>query len=497
MFLTIRRPGWMLSAVLSLCATTFAQGPVGTAFTYQGRVKLNGNLVGNPTASDCEFQFGLFDVPSGGTALATLTQTLPVSNGLFTATLDYGGMAFTGQQRWIEVSLRCPPGVGSLVTVLPRQRVDNSPNALRSQIAPWSGLTGVPAGFADNVDNDTQYAAGAGLQLSGTTFSIPTGGVTLGMLAASTLNWANFSGIPAGFADNVDNDTTYAAGTGLQQNGTTFFIPTGAITNSLLGGGSVTSTKLASDAGSLGQVSGGVLFSSGAKIGVGSSIVSAGTNARLTVEDGDNQLVLRQTSAGGADAAGMVFNTVLGFPGFHIQRRSSAGDFEFTAVTVNLTTGQMTVAGNVCASNVTCPSDARFKTDITPLPDALARLTAIRPVTFRWQTEEFRDRGFDQGRHVGFVAQDLLQVLPDAVVRGDDGYYGVDYGRLTPVLTAAIQELHTQLGEKENRVAELEARVAEQDRRLGAQNGRIMAQEQRLAAIEDRLRSIGAAPVTP
>jgi len=40
--------------------------------------------------------------------------------------------------------------------------------------APWSGLTGVPAGFADGVDNDTNttYTAGTGLSLSGTEFSV-------------------------------------------------------------------------------------------------------------------------------------------------------------------------------------------------------------------------------------------------------------------------------------------------------------------------------------
>ena len=38
--------------------------------------------------------------------------------------------------------------------------------------APWSGLTGVPAGFADGIDNDTQYSAGTGLTLSSTQFSL-------------------------------------------------------------------------------------------------------------------------------------------------------------------------------------------------------------------------------------------------------------------------------------------------------------------------------------
>jgi hypothetical protein len=265
---------------------------------------------------------------------------------------------------------------------------------------------------------------------------------------------------------------------------TRFFVPTGAITNTLLGPDSVTSAKLASDAGSMGEVSGGVMFSSGSKIGVGSSSIGASTNARLTVEDSDNQIVLRQTSAGGS-AAALVYNTVPGNPSFHIQRRSTAGVFQFTAVTVNLDSGAVSVAGNMSAASCTCPSDVRLKENITDLDNALNTLLAIRSVEFDWRDPE---RAADGGcRQIGFVAQELREVVPEVVHHNADGYYGVDYGRLTPLLTAAIQELHGQLNEKEQRLVELEARVAEQERRWATQQERIEAQAQRLSALEARL----------
>jgi hypothetical protein len=46
----------------------------------------------------------------------------------------------------------------------------------------WAGLTAVPAGFADNIDNDTTYAAGPGLTLAGTELSIAPGGVSSSMI---------------------------------------------------------------------------------------------------------------------------------------------------------------------------------------------------------------------------------------------------------------------------------------------------------------------------
>jgi hypothetical protein len=44
--------------------------------------------------------------------------------------------------------------------------------AFSATMAPWSGLSDVPAGFADGVDDDTTYTAGTGLDLTATTFSI-------------------------------------------------------------------------------------------------------------------------------------------------------------------------------------------------------------------------------------------------------------------------------------------------------------------------------------
>ena len=57
----------------------------------------------------------------------------------------------------------------------------------------WNGLTNVPAGFADNVDDNTTYTAGQGLSLSGTLFSIPGGAVTNAMVEDNTLTAAKIA----------------------------------------------------------------------------------------------------------------------------------------------------------------------------------------------------------------------------------------------------------------------------------------------------------------
>jgi hypothetical protein len=146
------------------------QAALGTAFTYQGQLK----KAGSPISGTCDFQFTLYDDASGGTALGTQTRTgVSVSNGYFTISdLDFGANAFRGDARWLQIAVRCTGDTS--YTTLPRQPLTAAPYALFSKTAPWSGLSGVPTGFADGVDNDTTYTAGTGLTLTGNQFSVNT-----------------------------------------------------------------------------------------------------------------------------------------------------------------------------------------------------------------------------------------------------------------------------------------------------------------------------------
>ncbi len=129
--------------------------PLGTGFTYQGKL----NQAGVPHTGACDFQFILWDAAEGGNQIST-TQTetgVALSEGLFTVDLDFGSTAFWGNARWLQIAVRCPTGSGGYTTLDPRQALTAAPYALYAPKAPWSGLTGVPAGFADGVDDDTIY----------------------------------------------------------------------------------------------------------------------------------------------------------------------------------------------------------------------------------------------------------------------------------------------------------------------------------------------------
>ncbi len=171
------------------------QTVLSTAFTYQGHLKKEGK----PINGTCDLQFSLWNAATGGTQVGTLqTKTnVTVSNGNFTIPdLDFGAGAFQGDARWLQIAVKCAGDV-DYVTLAPRQPLTPTPYALFSKAAPWSGLSGMPAGFADNIDNDT-----------------------LGSLSCGNGLVAKWNG--AAWTCAADNDTTYTAGTGLTLSGNTF-----------------------------------------------------------------------------------------------------------------------------------------------------------------------------------------------------------------------------------------------------------------------------------
>jgi len=65
---------------------------------------------------------------------------------------------------------------------------------------------------------------------------------------------------------------------------------------------------------------------------------------------------------------------------------------------------------------------------------------------------EFPDFDFDSGRQIGFVAQDVLPVLPELVKKDDKGYYSVEYSKVVPVLVNAIKEQQQQIDKQQEQI---------------------------------------------
>jgi uncharacterized protein YceH (UPF0502 family) len=89
--------------------------------------------------------------------------------------------------------------------------------------------------------------------------------------------------------------------------------------------------------------------------------------------------------------------------------------------------------------NVTAYSDARVKENIETVDSALHKLAAIRGVTYTRTDLEDKER-----RYAGVIAQEIEQVLPEAVFdRGD--LKSVDYNGTIALLIQAVKELKSEL----------------------------------------------------
>lgn len=100
------------------------------------------------------------------------------------------------------------------------------------------------------------------------------------------------------------------------------------------------------------------------------------------------------------------------------------------------------VNGTISAAGITYPSDATLKNSVTNIPNSLAIIKKLRPVTYNWNTPLTPDMN---GLHAGFIAQEVDTVLPNLVKTNPaSGKKSVAYLELIPYLVKAIQQLEKQ-----------------------------------------------------
>ncbi len=110
------------------------------------------------------------------------------------------------------------------------------------------------------------------------------------------------------------------------------------------------------------------------------------------------------------------------------------------------------VNGNIRATNVSVPSDIRFKEKISVITDPLENISKIRGVTYYW-----KDSAKGTDKQMGVIAQEVEKVFPEVVSEDQDGYKSVSYEKLVAVLIEAVKELKLENDELKAANAELRA----------------------------------------
>lgn len=487
-------------------------GPI----SYQGQLQdASGSFDGQ-----VELVFELHETETDGTALATDgPHAVEVVDGLFQVELDFGGGAFDGGERWLEVIVD-----GQALD--PRQPITAAPMAVHAFNVPASSIEGHfwrrggnagtdpasdflgttdDAPFEIHVDGERALWIGPGATAPNLVAGHPMNrlvgdpsGATIAGGGWVTTDLPRFNEVAAGYG-------TIGGGFGNRVDGSTATIGGGA-DNRASGAASV----VAGGSGNVADGSRAFVAGGWNNRAVGASSLAAGRRARAEddgafvwadstnadfASTGEDQFLVR--------ASGFVgINTNAPARDLHIRQVNDDGPrgiriesqanntwdiFNGTSTALNLHyNGNLRGWFDSATGAYNNSSDGRLKTDIEPLNGVLDDLLRLEPVRYR-----FRDQATDEAT-VGLIAQDVNPLFPELVsTLGDsddpDAEYGLAYGQLAVLNTRALIELNQQQAAENQRLQAKMQRLGEKVEQLqeSAETGKRL--EERLARLEAAL----------
>jgi hypothetical protein len=122
------------------------------------------------------------------------------------------------------------------------------------------------------------------------------------------------------------------------------------------------------------------------------------------------------------------------------------GNGRFTAVGAGAYANDL----NITSTGVltTASSDEKYKYNILPINYGLNTILQLNPVNFQWIKGEEKD--------LGFIAQDVAEIIPEAVDTNWNSDLLMRYESIIPILTKAIQEQNSLIKALEQRIINLE-----------------------------------------
>ncbi|HLH56322.1 MAG TPA: tail fiber domain-containing protein [Verrucomicrobiae bacterium] len=476
----------LLLVLLSLPAWARAQG---TAFSYQG------NLLENGVAANGghDFIFSLFDSAAAGAQVGqdvTLNNTR-VANGQFNVSPDFGPGAFPGSPRWLEISVR-PTGVGQFTKMDARVSLLPTPYAVFATTA---------GNVANGAVTANQLNTGGLAPAQGQFLSYNAGNLVWSDPAVAAGNVWSLNGLDAYYnAGNVGIGTANPTnGAQLEVKGTTRISPGGSggfvsigTPNGETGMGIIGSNRadIRFDGSTLKLLAG---FGSGAMPATNGIAIDTSGNVGI----GTTTPYSKLSVAGSMLALGDV--NILGgrialnrdiFPGTTVEFKMSPGDsvplrVEDSAgkIILDLTynPNELTIFGDaqklLGGTSWGVYSDRRLKQDVRAYEPGLKEVLQLRPVRFHYPDDP--KRGLTSNHEeFGFIAQEVREVIPEAVTEGKDGYLSLKADPIHWAAINAIQELNAKLLEQRAELKQKEIGMVELREKNNSLEKRLEALEQ-------------------
>jgi hypothetical protein len=113
------------------------------------------------------------------------------------------------------------------------------------------------------------------------------------------------------------------------------------------------------------------------------------------------------------------------------------------------------VQGTIASNNSpVLTSDARYKKNLLAIDSPLNKVMGLTGLSYEWKTDDYKEKGFQTGRHYGVIAQEIEKVLPEVVNTAPDGSKAVAYTEIIPLLIEAIKEQQKRIEALEKRLTE-------------------------------------------
>jgi hypothetical protein len=122
----------------------------------------------------------------------------------------------------------------------------------------------------------------------------------------------------------------------------------------------------------------------------------------------------------------------------HLNHVTASGHILAAQIT---SSGDVVAAGDVVAYYT---SDIRLKDNLQIIEGSLDKIGKINGYEFDWN-EQSPGWAQERGHDVGVIAQEVQKVVPEIVSERKNGYLGVDYKRIIPLLIESIKELRQEV----------------------------------------------------
>ena len=164
-------------------------------------------------------------------------------------------------------------------------------------------------------------------------------------------------------------------------------------------------------------------------------------NIKKSLNGSTADWIIDQYGTNASDARLRIFNSISESNGITILENGNVGMGNLTPSV------RLQVSGDIIANSIAGSSDIRFKKNIQTVEHALDKIKALRGVYFNWNKEAFPDKNFGNQNELGFIAQEVEQVVPEIVTRDNtkEEYRSVKYDKLVALLVEAIKEQQKQI----------------------------------------------------